>query len=141
MQPSTATPLARLRSQLRSDRGGVLETVIIWPVVLLLFFGAVQGALYFHARNVAMKAGEEGLRQARSQFGTSAAGTAAAYGFITQTGATVLRGPAVSVTRNQREATIRIVGQPISLIPFLNLTVNIDQSAPVERVTNPGDPW
>ncbi len=48
MQPSTATPpLARLRSQLSSDRGGVLETVIIWPVVLLLFFGAVQGASIF----------------------------------------------------------------------------------------------
>lgn len=141
MRPPTATPLARLKSRLGNDRGGVLETVIIWPVVLLLFFGAVQGALYFHARNVAMKAGEEGLRQARTQFGTSAAGTAAAYGFIAQTGATVLRGPAVTVTRNQREAAVRIVGQPISLIPFLNLTINIDQSAPVERITNPGDLW
>lgn len=141
MRPPTATPLARLKSRLGNDRGGVLETVIIWPIVLLLFFGAVQGALYFHARNVAMKAGEEGLRQARTQFGTSAAGTAAAYGFIAQTGATVLRGPAVTVTRNQREATVQIVGQPISLIPFLNLTINIDQSAPVERITNPGDLW
>ena len=63
MRPPTATPLARLKSRLGNDRGGVLETVIIWPVVLLLFFGAVQGALYFHARNVAMKAGEEGLRK------------------------------------------------------------------------------
>lgn len=45
------------------------------------------------------------------------------------------------MTRNQREAAIQIVGQPISLIPFLNLTINIDQSAPVERITNPGDLW
>ncbi|QIS22818.1 TadE family protein [Nocardia terpenica] len=120
------------------DRGSVLETVIITPMVLLLFFGALQGALYFHARNVAVKAAESGLRQARGQHGNGPLGTAAAYAFIARNGPTVLRSPVVVVLRGPRDASAHIVAQPIRLIPFLDLTVTVDETQPVERVTRPG---
>lgn len=139
--PSPSWP-TRLRTRCRSDdRGGVLETVIVFPIVLLLFLGAIQGALYFHARNIAIKAGEEGLRQTRSQIGNSTIGTAAAYAYIAQTGSTVLKAPIVVANRTPRDASIQIAGQPITLIPFLELTITVNQNAPVERITTPGQAW
>lgn len=131
----------RTRTLLRSDRGAVVQTVIVFPVVLLLLMGAIQAGLYFHARNVAIKAGEEGLRQTRSQIGNSALGTAAAYAFIAEVGPTVLRSPVIVANRSPRTADITIVGQPITLIPFLDLTITVHQNAPVERVTTPGELW
>lgn len=131
----------RLRAVLRADRGSyTLSTVITFPVVLLIFLVALQAALYFHARNVAIKAGEEGLRQARAQIGSSAQGTAAAYAYIAKTGSTVLRAPIVVASRGPRQAQIQITGQPISLVPFTNFTITVNQNAPVERVTTPGEP-
>ena len=39
---------------------------MLFPVVLLILFGVIQGALYFHGRNVAMAAAEQGVRAARA---------------------------------------------------------------------------
>lgn len=127
-----------IRRALRLDRGSVLETVIIWPIIILLFFGMIQGALYFHARNVAYKAAEEGMRQARAQYGNTVIGTAAAYAYIGVTGPTTLRAPVVVMTRGPAEVNVHIVGKPINLIPFFDLTVTVDQTQPVERLTVPG---
>lgn len=115
-----------------------IALVITFPIVLLLLLAALQAALYFHARNVAIKAGEEGLRQARSQLGGTAQGTAAAYAYIGTAGPTTLRTPLVVVTRTLRDARVEITGQPINLIPYLDLTIRSDQNGPVERITTPG---
>ncbi|MBF6060407.1 pilus assembly protein [Nocardia terpenica] len=123
---------------MRDDRGSVLETVIITPMVLAMLFAAIQGALYFHARNVAVKAAEAGLREARGHNGNAVLGTAAAYAYIARTGPTILRAPVVVITRGPQDATAHIVGQPVQLVPMLHLTVTVDETQPVERVTRPG---
>ncbi|KZF02826.1 hypothetical protein A2J03_28135 [Rhodococcus sp. EPR-157] len=122
----------------RDDRGAALETVVVFGVVLLLFLIAIQAALYAHARTVAIATGEEALRQARSQFGSSAAGTAAGYAFASTAGPTTLRAPVIVVNRGLRDATVQIIGQPIRLIPFFPLDINVSETLPVERVTTPG---
>lgn len=40
-----------------------LELTVLFPVVLLIVFGVIQGALYFHGRNAAMAAAEQGVRR------------------------------------------------------------------------------
>ena len=40
----------------------------------MLFLG-IQGALYYHARTVAVAAGEEALKQGASQYGSAGTGT------------------------------------------------------------------
>lgn len=122
----------------RDDRGAALETVVVFGVVLLLFLIAIQAALYAHARTVAIATGEEALRQARSQFGSSAAGTAGGYAFASTAGPTTLRAPVIVVNRGLRDATVQIIGQPIRLIPFFPLDINVSETLPVERVTAPG---
>ncbi|MFE9575072.1 TadE family protein [Nocardia sp. NPDC006044] len=117
----------------------MLETVIITPVVLLLFFTAVQAAFYFHARNVATTAASIGADGAGSEYGLNALGEALAYSYIARTAPTTLRSPIVAIDRTPRAVSAHVVGQPIRLIPFLNLTVTVDETRPIDRTTAPGD--
>ena len=129
MHTEPHAPLREWIGQIRQDdRGAALETVVVFGVVLLLFLIAIQAALYAHARTVAISTGEEALRQARSQFGSAAAGTAAGYAFAA----------IILVNRGAREATVEITGQPIRLIPFFPLDIHVNETLPVERVTAPG---
>lgn len=128
-----------LPTQRSNDRASVLETVIITPVVFLLFFTALQAAFYFHARNVATKAALAGLDQAASEYGNDVLGMAAAYAYIAETAPTTLRSPVVVLDRDEVAVSAHIVGRPIQLIPLLNLTVSVDETAPIERTTAPGD--
>jgi Flp pilus assembly protein TadG len=51
----------------RPDRGAAtLELVVLFPMLLLLIFGVIQGALFFHGRNVALAAAEQGVRAGRA---------------------------------------------------------------------------
>lgn len=139
MHTEPHAPLREWIGQIRQDdRGAALETVVVFGVVLLLFLIAIQAALYAHARTVAISTGEEALRQARSQFGSAAAGTAAGYAFAATAGPTTLRAPIILVNRGAREATVQITGQPIRLIPFFPLDIHVNETLPVERVTAPG---
>ena len=53
-----------------------LEWVIIAPAVFLLVFVPMQAAWYFHARNLALAAAEEGVRVARADGSSAGAGVA-----------------------------------------------------------------
>jgi hypothetical protein len=65
-------------------------------------------------------------------------GTAAGYAFASTAGPTTLRAPVIVVNRGPRDATVQIIGQPIRLIPFFPLDINVSETLPVERVTAPG---
>lgn len=123
----------------RADGGSVsLELVIAFPAVLLLIFGVVQGALYFHARNVALAAAQEGLREARVENGTAAAGGSRAREFIDAAGGEgVLRSVQVTPTRTPTQASITVTGAPMSVVPGWTLNVSQTATGPVERVTTP----
>ena len=67
----------RARPRLGGDVGLVaLEWVIIAPAVFLLVFVPMQAAWYFHARNLALAAAEEGVRVARADGSSAGAGVA-----------------------------------------------------------------
>lgn len=125
----------------RDERGSLsLELTVLFPVVLLLIFTIVQGALYYHARNVALAAAQEGVRVARAENGTRAAGGQAARDFVNQSGgAGVLTGLEVTPTRNATKATVTVSGRAVSAIPGMpGFTITQTAEGPVERFTTPG---
>src|SRR3954453_1755132 len=86
-----ADPLMARRSWRCSRRAAdvgsaTLEIVVLFPAVLLATFGLVQGALYYHARDVALAAANDGLTAARSRAGTAEGGRNAALTFLRRAG-------------------------------------------------------
>lgn len=125
----------------RDDRGSAsLELAILFPTVLLLIFGVVQGALYFHARNVALAAAQEGVRVARSEGGSAGAGGHAARSFVNQAGGDdVMTGVDVNPTRTATKATVTVSGTALSAIPGVpGFKVTQTAEGTVERFTGGG---
>ena len=80
----TPGAMARLQRQLKRrwkvvDRGSAsLELVVIFPVLLLIIFGAMQGALYYFACSAALASAQEGARAAADEQGSTGDGQSAA---------------------------------------------------------------
>lgn len=130
----------RMHGQCRGtrDRGSVsLELVIVFPVLLLIIFGGIQGAMYYYGRSIALAAAQEGSRVAAAQNGSTGAGYAAATTFITQAGGTdVLQGSQISSSRSATDATVTVRGSSLSILPGLGgLDITQSASAPLERLT------
>jgi len=114
-----------------------LELSLLAPVVLLLLFGVVQGALYYHARTVALGAAQEGLRAARVERGSPGAGIRWARQFVADAGGEqVLRGLDVRTTADPAGVRVSVTGRPLSLLPGV-LAPSVTQVAagPRERFT------
>ncbi len=131
---------ARLRS--RDERGSsALQLVVVFPVVLLLIFGVVQGALYYHARGVALAAAQEGLAAARLEHGTAADGATRAREFLDRAGDGLLVEVSVSPARTAVSASVTVRGRSLSLAPGLSgMSVSQTAAGPAERLTAPGQP-
>ena len=125
---------ARRRNQTGSTS---LELVVLFPVLLAVIFGLVQGALWFHARNVAAAAAQEGVRVARVETGTAEAGRARAAGFLADAGgADVLTDPTIDVTTDAQRVRVVVAGRSISVLPGVpGLAVEQSAAGPVERFT------
>ncbi|HHW82876.1 MAG TPA: pilus assembly protein [Actinomycetales bacterium] len=112
-----------------------LETVVVFPVVILMIFGAIQGAFYLHADNVARSAASAAVHAASAELATAADGHAAASSFLAQTGGeSVLVGPNIQVNRGEESVTATVSGRSPSLVPGLDFgTITRSATAPVER--------
>lgn len=121
----------------RDQRGSVtVQMVVVLPALFSVMFLGVQGALYFHARAVALAAAQEGAREAGSHTGTQASGLATARAFLDQAGGSdVMTAAAVSASRTPTTATITVTGTSLSVIPGWHIEVRQSASAPVERLT------
>ena len=119
-----------------------VEVVVLFPVVLLLVFGLVQGALWAHARNVAAAAAQEGVRAARAETTTPDAGRAEATAFLDRAGGQdVLLGARVEVTGTAVEVQVAVTGTAVSLLPGVpGPPVRQSATGPVERFTTAGTP-
>jgi len=130
------------RSQRHGDRGSAtLEIIVLFPAVLLATFGLVQGALYYHARDVVLAAAAEGLTAARSRNGSIEEGRRAAASFLRRAGGDAVVGsPTVTANRTTRTARVTVSGHALSLVPGLpGWLVSQTASGPVERFTGEGE--
>lgn len=124
------------RSIRRDERGSAsVELVVLMPLLLLILFSGVQGAVYYHASTLALAAAQEGARAAARENATLAAGTSAASAFVTHAAGDSLTGVRVTGTRTPVTATITVTGSGLSLVPGWTPTVTQAASLPVERIT------
>lgn len=127
------------RGRMSAERGSAaVQTAMLFPVVLLLVFGLIQGALWFHARNIALGAAQEGARAASAEGG--AGGEQRAREFVGNlTGGTLIRDLDVREVTTAEMVTITVVGNAPSLVPGVTgLTVRQSAAAPIERFTEVG---
>ena len=132
--------LTWLRTRVQDERGSVsLELAVVFPLVLLLIFGTIQGALYYHARNVALAAAQEGVVDARVENGSAGAGVTRTQSFLADAGgSSVLLNAAVSSNSSATEVTITVRGAVPSVLPGVaGFTLTQSASGPLERVTAP----
>ena len=125
------------RRSSRDERGSVtIQMVFLMPALFLLMFLGVQGALYYHAKQVALAAAQEGAREAGSETGSREAGVATANTFLHDAGGSdVMTSTSVSGSRTATTATITVTGKSLSVIPGWHVTVTQSASVPVERLT------
>ena len=110
--------------------------VMLMPALFSVMFLGMQGALYYHARTVAIAAAQEGARTAGAQHGTVGEGVGAASSFVADAGGNdVLPGARVAGSRSATTATVRVSGTSLSVIPGWSPTVSQSASVPVERIT------
>ncbi len=128
--------MARARVQgADRDRGSTtIEMVVIFPVLLILLFSAVQTGLWFHNRNIAMTAAQEGARAAAAYDSTTANGRSAAMEFATAAGG---YNPTVDISSTGTLITVTVSLADFNLIPGLIPRLNVKQSAtmPLERIS------
>jgi Flp pilus assembly protein TadG len=121
----------------RTDRGSTsIQMVLLMPALFSILFLGMQGALYYHARTVAIASAQEGARAAAGENGSAAAGAGAARSFIADAGGDgVLPRATVTGSRSATTATVTVRGRAMSVIAGWSLGITARASAPVERIT------
>jgi Flp pilus assembly protein TadG len=129
----------------RAERGAAtLELVVLFPVLLLIIFGVIQGALYYHGRNVALAAAEQGVRAGRTDGAGDPAAVAAqqARQFLADTGELDnLTGLVITPTVVGDRVRVTVTARTVSLLPGLpGPRVSQSASGSLERFTSPSAP-
>jgi Flp pilus assembly protein TadG len=121
-----------------------LELTVLFPVLLLLIFGVIQGALLFHGRNVALAAAEQGVRAARLDGQPNPAGTAQqqARQFLVDTGELDnLSELSIVPTVNDAQVRVTVSARTVSLLPGLpGPRVSQTAAGSLERFTSRSSP-
>ena len=114
-----------------------LEIAILAPALLLLVFSIVQGGLWFHARNLAQAAAQEGAAAGAAYNSTTGAAVARARSFLTDHAGDSLTGTSVTAAGTTTAfVRIEVTGRALSVLPGVpGLTVTQDALVPVERFT------
>lgn len=135
--------LSRPRARRGDSGAATLELTVLFPIVLLIVFGVIQGALYFHGRNVAMAAAEQGVRAARTDGQSDRAGTAVdqARRFLAETGELDnLTGLAITPDVDADTVRVTVSARTLSLLPGIGgPRISQTASGDIERFTNGAD--
>lgn len=117
----------------QEDRGSATtELVIAMPALLLLILVSVHIGLWFHARNLADAAAQEGARGARVLGATDDDGRARASQMLDELGPAVVADRAITVTRTPTSVTVTVTGHAPAVIPGLVFDVNASVTSPIE---------
>lgn len=110
------------------------------PALLTLIMLLVQTGLWFHAQHVAQAAAQEGVRAARVEGGSEAAGEARTNDFLDDMGRTIIEGRSLTVHRDDDIARVTVTGKAVNVVPGLSFPIREVAEAPVERFRAAGEP-
>lgn len=134
--PTGIAPRTRARHRGPGEHGAAtVELTIIFPIVLLLIFGIVQTAVWYHGRTLAMLAAQDALRATQALNGTTEDGRTEAAQALASNGATgFLTEPTVTVTRTRTSATVTVTARSLALLPGTSLPITQHAEGPVEHL-------
>lgn len=126
----------RARTRL-TDRGrelgaSAVEAALVLPLLFVLFFSIVQGAVTLHAGNVAQAAAQAAFEAARLYDGTAEAGLAMGQATASSAG-TALSDVHIDVTVGATTVEVSVTGNAASIVPGMPVTVERSVSGPRER--------
>ena len=116
-----------------------MEIAILAPALLVLVITIVQAGLWFHARNLAQAAAQEGATAAASYTATTTAGLARARAFLSEQAGDSLTATTVSTAGSTATLVrVEVTGRALSVLPGVpGMTVTQTATAPLERFTVP----
>lgn len=126
-------------TRVRSDRGVIsIEMVLLLPLAFSLLFLALQGAMYYQGRTVALSAAQEGARGAAAYEASEGDGRAAALTFTGRTGESLMT-PHVAIERDSHAGTVTVAvtGTTKSFVPGWDPEVTQSASRSIEEFTAP----
>ena len=119
----------------RNDRGETsIQTVLLVPVILSLFFVAVHAASLSHAGQIASVAANRGAQLAASSDGSSESASSIREGIqrtVLELGSQLSAEPQFSTYFGSAEVTVQISVPRV--VPFLPDSVKRSASAPLEQ--------
>jgi Flp pilus assembly protein TadG len=115
-----------------------VETVLVVPAMMLIFFVIIQFALWAHAAQVTQLAASEGDRVARSQGGGSVAGIAQAEAVTREPDSGLANAAVIAEMLPGDLVRITVSGSAVSIIPGLSLPVSAAQSGPIQEFRESG---
>jgi hypothetical protein len=122
------------------DRGEVVaQTVIVFPVVLLVLMFGVQYAVWAHAGAVAAAAADRGAATAAARNGSAALGARAARDTVSGLGARLAGTPLATVTTTQASVTVEVT--VARLVPMFPTRVRRSAVEPRERFVPELERW
>ncbi len=145
-QHAAAPSSSRCSGRLGEPDGGAgtLELVVLFPILLVLIFGTIQGALYFHGRNVVLAAAQQGVRAARLDRQPDRAATAEQQTrqFLLDAGElSNLSGLTVVVSLDGNQVRVTVTGRTVSLLPGVpGPRVTQTAAGSLERFTSRNNP-
>lgn len=125
-----------MRQDDRERGSGSVDFVLVFPVLLLIFFGIIQGSMWYQAENVAHASATAAYNNARADNGTPGSGQAAGNQVIADQG-TTLNGGSVMVSRTASQVSVTVTGSAPTLVPgWGGPSVSQTVSGPTERWVN-----
>lgn len=112
-----------------------MEWALLTPVLILMMLAAVQFAMVFHARHVALAAAQSGARVARTSpvgGGWEGAATAKASGSVREIGPNLLGGLQVTAGEENDERWVEVSGEAVQVVPFMTFHVSQRSQGPIE---------
>lgn len=120
-----------------------MELAVLFPAFLLLVFGGVQAAEWYHVRNLCLAAADAGVQAGRTTGASDADANRAAAEFLGRAGGGTATDPAVS-TAGSSAAILRVevTASVPRVLPLPGLSMRVTQSsrATWEVFTTPGKP-
>jgi hypothetical protein len=120
----------------RADRGGaVVELAILWPVIVLVIFGAVQVTTYFTARTVALSAAQVGVAAERRYDAVPGSGRDRAEEFLAGAGDWLADPQVDEPARTDEQVLVTVHGRALSVVPGVSWEIRQSARGTIERFT------
>lgn len=138
-----AAPSPRRVRRSDDDRGSSsVEFAILFPIIVVLLFGAPQLAMWYFAREAAEAAAASAARAASADGATNGAGQTAGDDYLKKLGSGTITSYSVTETDSATAVTIHVHANVPNAIPLpgFSPTVDVTITRAKERFTTPDSP-